>query len=288
MAVSRLFIRRVSMSTPDVAKNTREKVYDEQLLQIYSRRSKNLQGRKFEFIQKNYKTSGKDFAVITGTGVLSGAVAGGTIGAIVGGTCGTPGGPPGIVTGAVVGGSIGAVVGGALGVGVASVYVYPDYKAWLKTEEGRQFGGELRAFLGGYDEFNYLCGINHDIVIDAVRTPQGQIYERKDITQWVTEHGTDPMTLLPLTLAELKDDNEATLRSTKQLALLIEEDMPYLKAHAKDLIPGLESLNRDLQKRCNDCFYADLHKLNVEFVGNKITPKEYRQKRVEIENNYRF
>ena len=50
-------------------------------------------------------------------------------------------------------------------------------------------------------EEDLLCPISMEPMYEAVRTPAGQVYDLKSITQWIHENGTDPITRNPLSIA---------------------------------------------------------------------------------------
>ena len=49
-----------------------------------------------------------------------------------------------------------------------------------------------------------------DILHDPVKAADGVTYERKDITDWLSEHDTSPMTNMPMPNKELAPDRELT------------------------------------------------------------------------------
>lgn len=251
---------------------TRHQFYDEELLELYRKRAGNFHGRKIEFLKSNYKNATLEAGIIAGGGALAGGVAGGVVGAIAGGCCI---GPPGIPLGGGIGFAVGFVVGGAIGTGIAAAFTYPKYKEWLVTEEGKTFGGELKAFLSK-NILSYQCGITHEVPVDCVRTPQGQIYERETIVAWIRARHTDPMTRGPLEEKDLIDDNEATLNVTKDLARILEEDMSYLKKECPSLLPGLNALNKDMTQRNIQSQNMAMIQLQQQLARDEITPAQYR------------
>lgn len=261
---------------------TRHQVYDERLLEIYKRRSENLQGRKFEFLKADNCNAGTRAAVIVGGGALAGGVAGGIVGTIAGGCIA---GPPGIPLGGGVGFAIGFVVGGAIGAGVAAVYLYPEYEQWLKTQEGITFGGELRAFLSERLSV-YECGITHEVPIDCVRTPQGQIYERSAIIEWIEREHTDPLTRLPLHVRDLIDDNDTTFKVSQEIDLMLQEDMEHLQQHAPALVPGLQALRFDMQIRNNRFLSLQISKLEARLQAKEISIDQFRAARKALNDRY--
>lgn len=56
----------------------------------------------------------------------------------------------------------------------------------------------------------YLTVVLHvqDILQDPVKAADGRTYEREDITKWLREHDTSPMTNMPMLNKELAPDRE--------------------------------------------------------------------------------
>jgi hypothetical protein len=182
-----------------------------------------------------------------------------------------------MVLGGGLGAGLGACVGGIIGFGAGVAYLYPRYQKFLATEEGKRFGGELRVFLSDYKILeHYTCGILKVPALDAVRTPQGQIYERSAIVAWIHQKGTDPITRLPLKEEDLIDDNDSTLESSKKLIEAIEQIKPQVKQTAPELLDGLEALVMDLQANANRAYNKKLVDLQKKLEKEEISVSEYR------------
>lgn len=62
------------------------------------------------------------------------------------------------------------------------------------------------------------CPILNAPTADMVQTPQGQIYDRVSLTEWVSSNHTDPLTRQPLYISDLRQRNE-----------ILEEIIDYIK-----------------------------------------------------------
>lgn len=278
------------MASSEIRQNTRQKIYDEHLLGIYRKRSENLVGHKIEFLKQIPCEEKKELALFTATLTGHCMATGAFLGAGIGFGAGIPAGPPGIAIGTGIGAAIGAATGGIVGLITATAInvdtLCDNYKKWLTTQQGKEFGREMKIFLEKYDEFSHVCNITDEIPIDAVRTPTGQLYERAAIMQWIEEHGTDPRTRTPLKASDLKDDNEITLNSSKQLTHIIEEDVGYLEKACPEIVTGLKALNKDLQGRNIRAHNIELAKLQKEFTEDRITHAEFQKRKKQLDEKY--
>lgn len=268
------------------ANNIARERYIQKMMNTYESREKKLEGRKVEFLQKN-RDAKKDFQLIVIGGTASGAIAGGVTGAIVGGVCGAPGGPPTMLIGAAVGAPIGAVIGGAIGTGVAVIYLRPRYKEWCKTEAGIEFAGKMRIFLNENSVLEHLtCPISHMPVINGVRTPQGQLYEKDEIEPWVKKYGTDPMTGDSLSVEDLKADEGASLEATKKFVGFLKEKREETKKNAPDLIEGYDRLITDYREAAMLIYNTKLVTLQKRWQNGKISYEEFSTKSRELSEKY--
>ena len=62
-------------------------------------------------------------------------------------------------------------------------------------------GGAKGQLAADVCEEDLLCPISMEPMYEAVRTPSGQVYDLKSITQWIHENGIDPITRNPLSTA---------------------------------------------------------------------------------------
>ncbi|DBA71119.1 TPA: hypothetical protein ACH3X2_011529 [Trebouxia sp. C0005] len=67
---------------------------------------------------------------------------------------------------------------------------------------------ELAEILHEELEENFCCPLTLDILQDPVKAADGRTYEREDITKWLREHDTSPMTNMPMLNKELAPDRE--------------------------------------------------------------------------------
>lgn len=263
-----------SLNRVEAEREARER-YVQERLSTYREKGEYIRNRKFDFAKSHYDSIEK----VASTAALilaSGAFFGG-IGCAVGSICGIPGGPPGVILGAAIGGGVGTTIGAALAVGGEVQDLAPRYKKWLNDEKGKRFAEELRVFLSDDEVLQpYTCGITLEPVIDAVRTPQGQLYERAAIVEHIQRRGNDPITREPLRIEDLVDDNDATLAASKRLNGLIEEYQGMTKKYAPKLLEGLQAKCDDLQERANRLYNAELTRLQKMFDKKEISSKEFR------------
>lgn len=268
-----------------VATKARDDYYNE-LINAYREKNENFSGRKIEYFRK-HRDAKIDFCLITGTGALGGAVAGGVAGAIIGGACGSPGGPPGMVVGGVAGGIVGGIIGGAIGAGVAIVYLRPRYREWCKTEAGIEFAGKISSFLNESNILEHvICPITFMPVVDGVRTPDGQLYEKSEIEAWIKDHGTNPKTREPLNLSDLKEDEQATFESAKALIHFLVEKRPETEVSAPHLMEGYDKLIQDTREALMYVHNTKLAVLQKQWQKGKISHEEFFARSKELVEKY--
>jgi hypothetical protein len=214
----------------------------------YRTKTQRINGRKFEYLRHN-PSAKKELLLIVGGGAVSGAIVGGVAGAIIGGACGSPGGPPGMALGAGIGAPIGAVIGGAVGTAIAIIELRPRYKEWCKTEAGREFAGNLSVFLNEDRMLEHFkCSICYMPVMQGVRTPDGRLYERSEIEEWIRKNGTNPYTQEPLTIHQLTPDENVSLESAKVFVRFLQEKREETRESAPQLIEGYDTLIQDIRE----------------------------------------
>lgn len=268
------------------ANNQARERYIQHMMQVYETREKKLEGRKIEYF-KNNKDSQKDLLLMVGGGALSGAIGGACTGAIIGGVCGTPGGPPTMAVGAGIGAGVGFVVGGAIGTGMAVVYLRPRYKEWCKTEAGREFAGKMQIFLHENSILEHLtCPISQMPVIEGVRTPDGQLYEKDEIEKWIKQHGTNPQTRERITIDDLTPDESASLEAAKTFVRFLQQKREETKEIAPALIPGYDKLIQDTREAAMGVHNTKLVTLQKQWQKGKITYEELSRKSRELGEKY--
>ncbi len=57
-----------------------------------------------------------------------------------------------------------------------------------------------------YGEANLICPLTRQIFQDPVLADDGHVYERTAIIQWISEHGTSPLTREPLSVDSLRSE----------------------------------------------------------------------------------
>jgi hypothetical protein len=194
--------------------------YYNEFKQAYMKKGEYLKNHRIEYFKK-YQGDETRLKVNLVTGGLCGGCIGGTVGAITGGVLGTPGGPPGMAIGAGVGFTVGAAIGIAIAGGISYYQIHPRYERWCKTEAGKKFAETLLVFLSEEKQLQHLiCPLTLLPVIEGVRTPDGQLFEKEALEAAVKKFGKNPVTGEALTLKQLKPDEGATLESVKEFIKL--------------------------------------------------------------------
>lgn len=262
----------------------RDSLIDE-LRSQYAAQSVKVKGRKFAFLKE--PSSRKTALCMLGTGALAGTVIGGITGGVIGGCCGSPGGPPGIAIGVAIGVPVGAAIGAAIGAGTATYILYPRYKAFLKTESGEQFTNTLSAFISkdGILE-HYCCAITTEPVIDGVRTPDGQLYERSAIEEAIRLRGENPKTREKLTVDDLIPDHDASYASSKAFVDLLIEKRQATMEKAPNLIEGYDARIKDIREWHMNIGNNKFVALQKKYSDGKISYDEFQQERENIQKHY--
>jgi hypothetical protein len=85
------------------------------------------------------------------------------------------------------------------------------------------------------DKEDLICPITLQMFRDPVVAADGHTYERAAIVQWITEHGTSPITRQPLIIDELQSDdylrNLATLRRTSSVSYNYDTNISHPALH---------------------------------------------------------
>lgn len=248
----------------EVHRLARIDLYKQEIIQHYRDQIKKNPGeRRYEYLGQNGNKVNRTLFTGAGTGIV--------IGATCGGLCGIPGGPPGVATGVLAGG----VVGGLIGTAIASTIIYYDYRQWEKTEEGKLLGGQIIPFLSDDPILrDYICSISHQIVTDPVRSPEGHIFERKEIEKWLEKSETSPMTRSPLTKEMLQPAYDVTGKVASAMIKLLDEDIEGIKLLDKDFVNGMRHLKTGIEKQRDADFNRETIKLQSLKKQNKITGKE--------------
>lgn len=255
------------------------------LQDIYLNRLAARNGRKWEYIKTDSKKVGVTIAVGTVSGGLIGAGACGIVGAGVGvgvGCC--VGGPPGMLIGGIAGGAIGAagggVVGALIGGTISTAIVCRYYEQWKQSEEGCELANDMMAFLADEPECReLLCKLTNDLPTQPVRTPQGQIYDRAAIEQWINENGTDPHDpRIKLKKEDLIKAQDVIYQMNTELSKLLAMDIPNLNGRNgfnRRFIKGMKALQKDLQEKTNNDFIADAQALQNRLVLEEISQDDF-------------
>lgn len=269
----------------EIAQKAREDYYS-QLMATYQRKSATLSGRKVEFLKKD-PSACTEAALLIGGGTLSGAVGGAVVGGILGGVCGSPGGPPGVVLGVAIGAPIGGIIGGIIGGGVAAAYLRPRYLEWCRTETGREFAGQLAIFLSEDKALEHLiCPITQLPVIEGVRTPQGQLYEKSEIEAWLEVNESDPLTREPLTKNQLVLDEDASLESIKIFVAFLIDKREETREAAPSLMPGYNKLIADIRTSAMSIYNKKLAVLQKQYREERITYEDFTEQSRKLVEKY--
>ncbi len=268
------------------ANNLARDQYIQGMMNTYQRREQRLQGRRVEFLTRN-RSAGRDLALLTLSGAAGGAGVGAIAGGIIGGTCGTPGGPPGILAGVVIGGGIGALIGAGIGAGIGVIVLRPRYNEWCRTEAGIEFGDNMKIFLKEDSILQHLtCAISDLPVIEGVRTPNGQLYEKHEIIAWIEKNGTDPLTRELLSKKDLVEDESASVESSKKIVTFLKSKREETVNNAPHLIEGFDALITDYREAAMCKHNNKLAILQKKWRENRITYEEFSQKSLALGDKY--
>jgi hypothetical protein len=244
--------------------------------------------RKFVFFKSDPETQ-KELLLFSGTFAGVGGMIGGGIGGGIGAVCASPGGPIGVAGGFGIGFAIGAPIGAAIGSCFACKRIYPRYQQWMETEEGAKFADSLANYLSEKAlDHHIICPITQMPVLQGVRTPNGRIYEKKPLVQWINQHGTDPLTREKLTKDQLIREEDLSIenaRSTRKFWIEIKEDAIQLEAGFKN---GLEARINDIEEQIIQKSNDKLVKIQKEWKEKKINYAEYKIKKAEIDLKYQL
>jgi hypothetical protein len=260
--------------------------YIKQMMDVYKQREANLGHRKVEFLKAD-PHAGRELGLILGTGTLSGAVAGGVVGGIVGGVLGAPGGPLVSLVGVGIGIPIGAAIGIAIAGGVATYRLYPSYQEYCKTANGTDFNRNLTMFLKDESVLAHLvCPITQLPVIEGVRTPDGQLFEKSKLEEWMEKSKTNPMTGAPLKKEDIRPDVDASFESNKAFSDFLKANRELTKTHAPQLVEGYDKLIRDLREGAISIHNRKLIVLQKQMLENKISYEQFSKESIELANKY--
>lgn len=209
---------------------------------------------------KVFKTTISPILISTASGAAGGALIGGCLG-----------GPKGAAIGAGTGAGGGFIVGCV----ISAKQTSKSYKAWLAQYRSDE---SFSSFLGVYkrDSFRekFVCPITQEPFIDPVISPNGRVYERASIEQWVREHETDPFTREPLRLEDLRTDHTTLGKHCKELKKMLTEKSEE-KGLDKFSRKGIEKLQADLDHQAECIFQEEMKVLNDQLIAGKITRKEF-------------
>lgn len=189
--------------------------------------------------------------------------------------------------GAAIGAPVGAAIGGAIGTGVGVVYLRPRYQEWCKTEAGREFAGKMSVFLNEDRILEHLiCPITQMPVIEGVRTPDGQLYEKSQIERWVKLHGTNPKTRESITVDDLKVDENASLEAAKAFVKFLQDRRKETEECAPELMPGYDKLIQDTREAAMGAHNIKLVTLQKQWKGGRISYEKLSIKSKELAEKY--
>ncbi len=141
--------------------------------------------------------------------------------------------------------AIGSLIGLSVGAGI----VYKIYRSWLKSENERLLKEKITEFVNMdpvLKDFN--CAITRDIALNPVRTPYTpNLYEKKALSKWIKEKGSDPMTRQSLKRADLIPAMDVLTEASKEIHRILEEDLDPDNLDPA-FIKELSSLKQTLEK----------------------------------------
>lgn len=247
--------------------------YVGEFMEEYQEKSVELRGRKFKFLQeKQNENSARELARGALYGLAAGTGTGMIVGGVVGGICGSPGGPPGVILGISIGVPLGAAIGTALGVGIAANNIEPKFLKWCGEKEALEFMSKLAPFLANEESLKeFICPITQMALIDAVRTPNGTLYEKYAIEAWIEKNGTDPLTRKKLTIQELVSERSISFESNKNFLEAVRKNIHRIQMEAPSLIPQIDATIQDIRESAIDQYNGKLLILQNQYKERKIS-----------------
>jgi len=194
------------------------------------------------------------------------------------------------VTGAIVGGPKGLAIGAGAGAGAGFVggCIYSaiqhkkSYTSWLNQHRGDETFKEILSIYQ-QEEFKekFTCAITHEPVVNPVISPNGRIYEKSAIEQWLNSGETDPFTRQPLKIKDLRKDFTTLGKQCKALN-------NYLSVNSENKMSpfarkALEKLKAQLEKQAETIFQQEMKALNDLLVAKKITRSDFTRQMVKLQ-----
>ena len=268
------------------SQNQAHQHYIKNLKKIYSKREKNMHWRYVEFLKKN-DNERLEAIKITAISAMAGLGTGMIFGGIIGGCIGSPGGPPGIALGAGIGGGIGLGIGLLVAAIGTPISQYDEYDKWRKTETGKEFAHDITLLIEeDFFQKELICPITQMPIVNGVRTPDGQLYEKKAIEEWVRKNGNNPLTRERLRKSDLKIDPKATLESSKQFLKFIKQNRDLTKEHAPKIINGYDALIKEIQSNLINIHNVKLIEAQKKFEKGDITFEKLHEKTEKLFKKY--
>lgn len=264
-----------SLSVPERQK------YIEEVVSAYREKGGKMRDRHFEFIRSDMKhPSGFDVSTVHAYFMSShfvavggaGACIGGIIGLSVGGPAAPATGLAGVALGAAIGGPIAAMIGLGTGYAVAEYKCRPTYKKFCERESNKEFHANLIDLIKKEKVFEPIsCGIHYLPVVDGVRTPTGQIYERCAIEDWIEKSGTDPVTRQPLSKKDLIPDEETSANAASLFVKFLIEKKKETGDPTGDLALGYEALIQDTRNTFVGFYNGKIREIQKKYRKNEIS-----------------
>jgi U-box domain len=208
--------------------------------------------------QSTLKMFAKTSTILASTGLCAGIGAG--VGSMEGGIGALPGG--------LIGGGVGLCVGFAI---VAS-WSSCEFKDWKKNQSKEVVATTLHELKGVIKDPELICAISHEPPTEPVVTKHSkQVYERENLEEWVSKHGTDPITKEKMTLDDIYHAPAAigALHNICQNITRGDEG----NFDAKQL-EGVEILRKDLDKNRRTYLKAEEKNLMARIEDKKISIRD--------------
>jgi len=178
-------------------------------------------------------------------------------------------------------------IGSAIGAAASAKMIEPRFLRWCQKEEGLKFLAQLAPFVKNEGSLaKFVCPITQMVLIDAVKTPNGRLYEKYAIEDWVQKNGTDPLTREKLSLKDLKPDHSSSFDSNKIFLEVIRNKMPEIKEKAPELLENIECMVKDIRESAMDQYNSRLILLQTDYKEGRIDYEAFQKLSAKLSEKY--
>ena len=204
--------------------------------------------------QSSKQMFAKTATILTSTGIGAGIGAG--IGSM---ECGI---------GALPGGLIGGGVGLGIGIAIVASWSSCEFKTWKSNQTKEVVSATLQGLNGVINDPELICAISHEPPMEPVVTPfSKQVYDKESLEDWVSAHGTDPITHQEMTIDDISHSPAAVGALHNLMQNTVCRNEGNFDANQ---LEGVEILRKDLDKNRRTYLQAEEKNLMTR-VENKQT-----------------